>query len=404
MKKEFRAHFLTKVEPAPKAENEDGRSFDFVCSTSVRDRNGRIVVQDWNLEEYIANPVVFWNHMIQGDGWSMDSPDVDMTIPIGRASNVRLEDDKLCARIHFVTVEANPLAEKIYQSVLQKSVNAVSVGWWSDDVTYEMINEECVAIMRSNTLFEISPVGIPANPQAVRAAFRASVDAFAQEKNRMPLNPTKLRASLRLSAAATDEEVMSKAEEIGGIAGELDTLSDKLKKAIGVTDSIVEETGETTPESAKAAIRGLKAKAAAYDKLVAETATEKAAAKAARASELIRAGLAEGKLTPANRTTLLVEVCGASLVPGTQEIDVATVDPDRLQALLKNLPVIVAKAGGSREHANNATGSVVSLTDSERATAKRLGVSEEEFAAEKAKVAARTTRRRSAPSATEDDQ
>lgn len=365
------------------AEVTESRSFRFVCSTSVADRNGRMVAQDWNLAEYAANPIVLWNHALQGDGWSLDSPDLDITLPIGFGSDVAVVDGRLEATITFVDAAANPLAERVYQGVRQGSIRAVSVGWTAEDITW--VDEIGTYVLTGNRLLEISLVSIPANPEATRIAFLASLSAMKTKGKSTMLNRATLARALRLSAAATDEEVLSKAEEVGKKLDTIDMNVDEIRTQLGLANEVIEETGESTAEAAKAAIRGLRLKATAYDTLTREVAT-------ARVQELVRVGLREGKLTPANRAALLVEVCGGTMKDGS--VDLETVDPARLEALLRNLPPLTARASG--EAAGSAQSGVLSERDA--AIVKARGWDPQVFLATKHKLM--TTR----PAREEDDE
>lgn len=183
------------------------RSFDVIASSPVEDANGRIVIQDWDLARFEANPVVLWNHG-EGGGFFGDSSDTDLTLPIGHASNVRLEGGKLMATITLVDERANPIAEKVFQGVSQKSIRAVSVGWRASDVRFEMHDNVDVVVLSGNELYEISFVAIPANPEAVMqesAKFAASLRNIAGEAD---MNFAKIAAILGLQASVGENEVL----------------------------------------------------------------------------------------------------------------------------------------------------------------------------------------------------
>jgi hypothetical protein len=65
------------------------RSLDFVISTASVDRYGDTVAVDgWKLTNFRKNPVVLWMH--------------DNTmLPVGKASNVRVEDQARCGARHI---------------------------------------------------------------------------------------------------------------------------------------------------------------------------------------------------------------------------------------------------------------------------------------------------------------
>jgi HK97 family phage prohead protease len=158
-----------------RAAGAESRTFSFRCSTAEEDSQGRIVAQDWDLERYQKNPVVLWNHGMGGGLFS--EGDTDLSLPIGHASNVRVEGGELQADITLVTAEANPIAEKVYQGIVQGSIRAVSVGWRAGEARVEDVDGGQTIILSRNELYEISVVAIPANADAVKlaASFRQSV-------------------------------------------------------------------------------------------------------------------------------------------------------------------------------------------------------------------------------------
>lgn len=71
----------------------------------------------WDFSRFVKNPVIFWGH-------NEDS------IPIGKASEIAFDSKiGLTMRVTFARKEANPLAEQVYQSVIDDTVRAVSVGY-----------------------------------------------------------------------------------------------------------------------------------------------------------------------------------------------------------------------------------------------------------------------------------
>lgn len=146
------------------------RSVDCVASSDAIDSYGEIVDQgSWNLARFLANPVVLFAH---------DS----RALPIGRASDVRVEGGKLRARIHFATAAANPVAEQVFQLVKEGALSAVSVGFVPGAVRTEMRDGREIEVLSECELHELSVVPIPANPEAVmraRAAQQHGGDAPA---------------------------------------------------------------------------------------------------------------------------------------------------------------------------------------------------------------------------------
>lgn len=255
--------------------NESERWADFVLSTDAVDSYGEVVVQDWNLTRYEANPVVLYGHR----SWEL---------PIGHAENVRVEKRKLIARLYFVNEKANPLAEQVWQGIVQKSIRAVSVGFRSKAGSAKEIDGNWIYVLTGNELVEVSVVPIGANPEAVAlrsksmnvirglagdAANTNTASDVPAKENEMSVLLKSLVAVLGLSANASEEDVIASvnavksnkdaAEKAKADAVELHTKSSgdvaKVLEAVGV-DSIEKALGVI--EASKDAVASLaKAKA-----------------------------------------------------------------------------------------------------------------------------------------------
>lgn len=350
---------------APRSSAGDGnapadppRTFSFVCSTDAEDSNGRIVVQDWDLARFLANPIVLWNHGDGGGGFWGDSVTVDEYFPIGKASNVRVEGGKLLADITIASEKANPLAERVFHALNEGVLNAVSVGWHPRDVRYEVHDDQEVVVMSGNELVEISVVPLPANPEAVRASFATRARELAHKDK--PMNVTMLIAlALGLTENATEDQAASRARELADLER-----------------TVRELTGGTTPAEARAALVALVEKAKAFDSSQAELAAERERARAARVAKLLEEGRASLKLTPANEAGLLRAFCGDETG--------AKADPAALDLFLKHLPAAAnaAHAATPREAAEPSA----RPTEREVRRAAQLGVTPEALAAERLKI------------------
>lgn len=137
-----------------KSVDEEKREVDFIASTDAIDSWGEIVAQNWRLERFNANPVILFAHNSR-------------ELPIGQAVRCAVERGVLVCRIRFATEEANPLAEKVWQSIRQKTLRAVSVGFRPHSVRLELRDDVEVWILDDNELHEISVVPVPANPDAL---------------------------------------------------------------------------------------------------------------------------------------------------------------------------------------------------------------------------------------------
>jgi HK97 family phage prohead protease len=136
------------------------RSIDVIASTAALDSHGEIVKQDWDLTRYLKNPVVLWNHNRCGD-----SP--QDFLPIGKASNVRVEGGKLKERITFASAAANPLAEQVWLLATEGVLKGVSVGFRPGEITTKIADGKEVYVLSKCELRETSMVPIGSNPEAV---------------------------------------------------------------------------------------------------------------------------------------------------------------------------------------------------------------------------------------------
>ena len=148
-------HEFGEVRSFDRRTAEQTRTIPFVFSTSDRDRHGTILNQDgWKLDNFNRNGIALYCH---------DAGDSDPDRIIGSAK-AWTENGRLLGTITFEPESVNPLAEKIFQKCLLKTLKAVSVGFLEigkgqyRDGTYYYEGQE---------LLEISVVSIPSNAQAL---------------------------------------------------------------------------------------------------------------------------------------------------------------------------------------------------------------------------------------------
>lgn len=166
------------------------RSVDIVASSATLDAYDEIVEQVWDLSRFKSNPVVLWNH----NRGSLLGSAAD-ALPIGHASAVRVENGELLATLTFVTAEANPLAENVWQGFRQKSLRAVSVGFEPRSIRKETRDGREITILSDNELFEISVCPMGANADAVAKSIRAKdFDTAARQLAPVDDDPTGERA------------------------------------------------------------------------------------------------------------------------------------------------------------------------------------------------------------------
>lgn len=215
---------------------DEKRSLDVIASTTAIDSYGEIVVQDWDLKRYLNNPVVLFGH----SAWDM---------PIGHASNVRVENNQLLATLHLVDEKANPMAERVWQGVKQGSLRAVSVGFRTKgNPSTAEVNGKPVLMLTGNELVEISIVAIPANPEAIALQAKAFQDirALAErgastETPNMSILVT-LAAVLSLPSSSTEADIVGHAKAVQESNAQLRGDTKKLLEATGV-DSVEKALG-----------------------------------------------------------------------------------------------------------------------------------------------------------------
>jgi HK97 family phage prohead protease len=254
--------------------SDETRSVDVVASSMAIDSYGEIVLQDWDLARFMRNPVVLYGHN-SGD------------LPIGHASNVRLEDGKLLATLNLVDEKANPMAERVWQGIKQGSLRAVSVGFYTKNKPAALeIDGKAVLALSGNELLEISVVPIPANPEAVALAAKSleAIRSLARAAKKDPDMSKAINIALALSADADEASALAAVAALKGLEKDL-----------------CQATGKTSTAEALGAV------AAALESnktLAAQVADLTKAGEARDREDLIRAGIAAKKLTPAQATAL----------------------------------------------------------------------------------------------------
>ena len=294
MKDFFRRHYAISVKAA---QGDDPRAFDVVASTDDVDMVGDVVVQDFDLRRYAKNPVVLYAHNWYGS-------DPEDSLPVGFGTGVGVVDGKLQATVHFVTADANPLAELCCQGFKQGSLRAVSIGFRSKLCRYENRDGKDVFVLSGNELLEISVCPVPMNPNSVATGDdaedtqRAALADFAkacgaQPPSAAPRHDTEetttmktLLKALGLKDDATETEAVLVAR----------ALVEEKESAVR---RILEASGAKSLDEAIGVIR---AGVVATTELAAATKTIadlSAAAEKTERKAIVDKGVADGKLTPA---------------------------------------------------------------------------------------------------------
>jgi HK97 family phage prohead protease len=142
------------------------RLIETTPSTATTDRMGDRVFQQWRLDEFRRNPVVFFNHQTEA-------------LPIAKSIWIDVVDGALRSRDQFPPRGLHPFADQVYDLVLAGFINAKSVGFRPDRKVWNP--ERGGWDFLENTLLEHSYVGLPANVEATVAG-RAAPDVAAVRK------------------------------------------------------------------------------------------------------------------------------------------------------------------------------------------------------------------------------
>ena len=136
-------------------ESED-RTIDFTISTETVDSYKDVVYADgWDLSRYLKNPVVLWAH-------------IRSQLPVGKASDVRVEGESLKASAEFASKEVYEFADNVYRMLRAGFLKATSVGFIPKEWTWD--EERGGFNFIKSELFEFSVVPVPANPDALANA------------------------------------------------------------------------------------------------------------------------------------------------------------------------------------------------------------------------------------------
>ena len=257
-----------------RAVDEERRTADFVASTDVVDSYDEVIDQaSWRLDDYVRNPVVLFAHKSR-------------ELPIGKSIETGVVQNKLQIRVQFATAEMNPEAERVYQMVRGKFLNAVSVGFLPSNGKYEMREGREVWVWSGCVLKEVSVTPVPANPEAL-AKMKALFGG--RDETKALRSPEIERTKDEALAAERAKEAVVMTEK------EMQELLEKQAREVAQAKLEAKTAGDAHASSSK--------RVAELEEHVSKAATEKAAFEAQTASlakerdvALARATAAEGRL------------------------------------------------------------------------------------------------------------
>lgn len=219
----------------------------FILSDESVNRYGfRVLTKGIKLDNFKANPVMFYNH--------------DRSqLPIGKWINIEVKGDKLMAEPEFDTNDE--FAMKIKDKVDKGIINSTSIGFdvlaMSDEYSLMLPGQKRPTVTECD-IFEVSMVDIPGNSNAIRMrGIQLSGDALDQNigliipEIKTPLKMDKIIAALGLKAGATEEEIVAAIEKVKNEQ----VLALKNDKAVAMLVKMGEAKGlkkETVEKLAKA--------------------------------------------------------------------------------------------------------------------------------------------------------
>lgn len=168
------------------------RAVDYVCSTDTLDSHGTVLRQNWRLDRYAKNPVVLFAHNSR-------------SIPVGTASNVRVENGRLMARVTFADGEVCEEAEECWRAVKAGLLRGISVGFLAHASRWETEGDVERFVLDDLELLELSVCAVPSNP-----------DTLAQRSALTTLRAQALaqRTAPKDSTAMTDQEIKALRDEV----------------------------------------------------------------------------------------------------------------------------------------------------------------------------------------------
>ena len=156
----------TKLVTAPrtiKGINDAARTVEHVITARVVDSEGDVVIpRGGRFDNYLKNPVVFFNHK------SVTDP------PIGKCLALDVSDDEIVATTKFAgDDQAHPQAETVWRLYRDGFLRAFSIGFAIEGIGSERLPGQRGRTISKWELFEYSAVGVPANPAALLRAAKA---------------------------------------------------------------------------------------------------------------------------------------------------------------------------------------------------------------------------------------
>jgi HK97 family phage prohead protease len=256
------------------------RAVDYVCSTDTLDSHGTVLRQNWRLDRYARNPVVLFAHNSR-------------SIPVGTASNVRVENGRLMARVTFADGEVCEEAEECWRAVKAGLLRGISVGFLAHSSRWETEGDVERFVLDDLELLELSVCAVPSNPDTL--AQRSALTTLRAQALAQRTAPKDSPAMTPEEIKALRDEVISRAANETRLSAALasrdaDLLPDLASRDADLTSARTSlEAARTSLEAARTDLTAARADAEAQRSLVAKLNAEADALKA-------RADAAEDKV------------------------------------------------------------------------------------------------------------
>lgn len=151
------------------------RSFPLIASTEEIDTYDTVIdSKTWNLRRFKVRGPVLYSH----------NP---MELPIGIATNTRVDGTELKADCTIVSNRANPKADNYLHSVNEGSLEGVSVGFMPGDCELQERDGREVLVLKNCELIEISLTPTNSNPSALVELRSTARKKQEMKKKKKPL-------------------------------------------------------------------------------------------------------------------------------------------------------------------------------------------------------------------------
>lgn len=208
-----------------KATDGETGTFEVVITTENIDRYQEMILIDgWDTNNYMANPVVLWGH--------------DHDQLIGVCTSLTVSDGKMIARGKFAPTEAGQEKRKLYELGF---LRATSVGFIEKERQGNVITKA--------ELLEFSFVSVPANPYALSLALEKglSIDELVT-KGFMNIKTVDQEGEVTDTVAA-DEEVVDEPVEKKFAYKSINPIVAQLRAAADALEALSDEEPERIEEA-----------------------------------------------------------------------------------------------------------------------------------------------------------